>query len=426
MKLLLVALFSAVLAVKLLGSPIDDAWFTNLESQYLARLATLKAQHESDTKALLEKLKQKAWTAEAFVVRDYLRQLGGKKDLTPEEVVQTPAELKELQVAFLSAKQLAANEILGGAQQEIDSTAADLTSKGEIDKSAAMLRKFESLKSNLGYAGMSVLKGSAASLPPEISITNKVSLQMSVLGQTTIRVELEPGETYKTRGITGDSIVIQIGTDSVAVPIANTDFADRVAAMKKGTQQAAPSQNENPPESGNSASSSPSAWQILRPLPGSDVNFFSDRIDFHNRGNIVSRKNYSSATIELTGEFKSSSDVFDVYLRASEARSNPFGAPDSGVTIHLDMPTGSLSAFTWNHTGDGRQDIAAVRLGLRPGERFTLKVVDDGFSVKVFLNDPRSPRLQFKTPRKFGTKIVLHNREGGHSFTLRELKLSGR
>lgn len=418
------------------ASEINDEWFKQVEANYASRVAQLAAKHEGDVATFLDTLKKGAWTAEAFAVRDYLRQFSATKELAPTDVVQTPKELRNLQLKFLSGKQKAADEVIGDAQQKIDVDAAELTKKGDLDAASSLQNKIEQLKARLGYAGKGLLKGNASTLPSEITITDKLSLQVNLLGQTTLGLELNPGESYKTRGVTGDNIVIQVGSDAVTIPIANTDLSARVAAAKKGiTYSADSTQNPATPATdstafgqttGNSLSFNPAAWKSVRPLPRADVNFFADRVDFHSRGTIVSVADYSAATVELVGEFKSSSDVLDVYLRATERRTNPFGAPDSGIAIHVDMPTGSLSAFTWDYTSDGRQDLATAPLGISVGQRFYLRVVDDGSNIRVYLDNASKPKLLFKTNRSFGKKVIIHNREAGHLFTAWSLKISGR
>lgn len=324
---------------------------------------------------------------------------------------------------------------LGAAQQKVDLEAARLTNAGDLDLAQKLESEINRLKQRLGYSSSGLVRGNAASIPAEITITRRLSLEINLLGQTKVSLDLNPGETYKTHGIIGDSIVIQVGNNSVTVPISSTDLSDRVAAVTKGLQYSPGNEAGNNEIAGNFGNANqqgspspfdPSDWRSVRPLNGSDVNFFADRIELHSRGTIISKRNFTSPTIDLSGRFNDSGDVLDIFLRSNERRTNPFGAPDQGLVIHLDMPTGSLSAFTWNSTGDGRQDLATTPLGLSPGSPFELKVIDDGLNCRVYLNNFAAPKLSFRSSRAFGSKVIIQNREGGHRFTIDKLHLYGR
>ena len=272
-----------------------------------------------------------------------------------------------------------------------------------------------------------------ASFPTEVAIKEAYTTKAPSFGQGTVAMSLNPGETYKTIGMVDGSLVIQVGADQISIPPEKTDLVDRVVLLKKhglsegttanvssdavaGTIPATP-----PGRSGSNFD--PADWKTERPLNGSDVNFFADRIELHGRGTIVSNVDFRAATVVLSGQFADSQDVFDVFLRSNGVRTNPFGAPDNGVVIHLDMPQRTLSGMTWNHIGDGRQDLVTRPLGISVGEPFTLKVVDDGVRVRVFLND--QVPVEFRTDRSYGPKVIIQNRESGHLFKIWSLKVTG-
>jgi hypothetical protein len=268
------------------------------------------------------------------------------------------------------------------------------------------------------------------SFPTEIAITAAYDAKAPSFGQRTVTMSLNPGETYKTIGMVDGALVIQVGTDQISIPPEKTDLVDRVILLKKHVLTesgvADDGTDSNVASDGGSSSSrfAPTDWKTERPLNGSDVNFFADRIELHGRGTIVSNADFRSATVTLTGEFTSSQDVLDIFLRSSDARSNPFGAPDKGVTVHLDMPQHTLSGFTWNHTGDGRQDLLTRPLPISVGERFTLRVVDNGSKVGIYVND--NAPVEFHTDRSYGTKVIIQNREAGYLFKIWALKVVGR
>lgn len=94
------------------ATQLNDQWFQTVDSSYVKGLANLASEHEKAVASLLDRLKRNAWTPEAFAVRDYLIQFRASRDISPSDVVQTPRDLRALQLAYIKQKQNLGDQIL--------------------------------------------------------------------------------------------------------------------------------------------------------------------------------------------------------------------------------------------------------------------------------------------------------------------------
>lgn len=159
-------------------------------------------------------------------------------------------------------------------------------------------------------------------------------------------------------------------------------------------------------------------WQTLAPASDSSVVQSGGTVAINNRGWLIS--NAMPAAIDITLKFQftgSSHDVFNIFTRSITTKSNSFLVPDKAISIQFQMQ--SDTGQTANNVSIGRWDYfntnpvgAQGTFPIVLGQSYTVRIVDDGNRVLLYINDTTNPFLTYADTYKPGSQVIMFNREG--------------
>ena len=158
-----------------------------------------------------------------------------------------------------------------------------------------------------------------------------------------------------------------------------------------------------------------SLWRSSTPYSDSGVAVTSGNLSVINGAGILSTGGYS-APIEVDFAFAftgNSHDSFRVYTRSGQFNSGGYGANGVGVSFRIQDDSGNTSGNI--ALEDNGTVLATGTFPLALNTYCSVRLVDSGSSLTLYLNSSSTPLLTAATGSTYGTKIVSFNRQGAGS-----------
>ena len=162
-------------------------------------------------------------------------------------------------------------------------------------------------------------------------------------------------------------------------------------------------------------------WAVALPFSDSNATAAGAGIVLENRGRLLSHEPYPTlvdfrARIRFTG---STYDNFNVVLRTDGTTQS--GSFSRGIAAKVQLRGGDAGSLGVNNVGFVDMsgiELAAGSIALATNTWFDLRVVDDGYTLGLYLDDMANPVVTTSTITRTGHLIGIQNREGagGGSF----------
>jgi hypothetical protein len=158
----------------------------------------------------------------------------------------------------------------------------------------------------------------------------------------------------------------------------------------------------------NDTAIDPATWQVSTPFPSSQVTEGNGRVIFVQRGGINTIATFPSG-LEVSGRFKftGTSDDFGIIIRSDLSFLDTTYYERQGIAIGFSQLNNNVNMGA---IGQG------VLLGI-VSHTFTnnvdtdFRIVDDGFQIRLYLNNSPNPILTRSSTFRKGYKCAIYNRE---------------
>ena len=170
----------------------------------------------------------------------------------------------------------------------------------------------------------------------------------------------------------------------------------------------------------NDSTINPAIWETSLPFGDSQVSEADGYLLLRNRGGLIPSATFDMG-IEIKGSFTLSHtlDVFKIYIRS-----------DLSETTGADSRYHEKLGVGFVFWADGRAAHLAHSGGITMGHvdgainplnvATTFRITDDGYRIRLFLNDSDTPIITGATTYRLGNRAIFYNRESvGSSFTTR-------
>ena len=169
----------------------------------------------------------------------------------------------------------------------------------------------------------------------------------------------------------------------------------------------------------NGSSLDTTKWTASTPFPDSSVSVSGGNLILDNRGRVLSIAGFDEP-IDLTMGFQITGNIhesFKVFLRTDGVSTNAPGEFDKGIfaSFRIQSDTGQT---TGNITLSQQNDpfslgvLTTGTYSLALNQSNVIRLTDDGYNVKLYINDLANPFLSYSIADTFGDQIGFFNREG--------------